>query len=292
MTSSSYRLPSDWPLATTLLAGAIISGLILFFVCAFVIWESSNAIIEIGFRPFVFDQAWSPTSGFYGMVPMFVASLLAMLGSVIIAAPISFGAALFLSFASARKTAICLRRIIELMAGIPSVVYGLWGLVVLVPIINQWHAPGTSLLAAILILSIMILPMIALTADAAFQSIPRHQLAASRALGVGFRGMLELVIWPFTRIGIYSGVLLAAARALGETMAVLLVSGNIPQIPHSIFDPIRTLTTNMAIEMAYAMGRHRSALFVSGCAIVLLVLSLVLFADWLKSRSEKVLVSR
>jgi len=162
-----------------------------------------------------------------------------------------------------------------LLAGIPSVVYGFWGLVTLAPLVRQWHPPGVSLLTAILVLTLMILPTVALTVDAALAAVPVIHLRAAAALALSRWGMIRAVILPQARSGIASGMLLAAGRALGETMAVLMVAGNVVQQPHSLFDSVRTLTANIALEMAYAMGDHRAALFVSGLALLLMVLALV-----------------
>ena len=165
------------------------------------------------------------------------------------------------------------------MAGIPSVVYGFWGLVVLVPMINRLHPPGTSLLAGIAILTLMILPTIALVADAAFAEIPQEYLLGAKAMGLSASGTILHIVIPTAKSGLLIGVILETGRAIGETMAVLMVCGNVVQTPDSIFDPIRTLTANIALEMAYALGNHRSALFVSGLLLLIMIIVLAIATE-------------
>jgi phosphate transport system permease protein len=175
-------------------------------------------------------------------------------------------------------------RAIEILAGIPSVVYGFWGLMVLVPAINQWHAPGASLLAGVLVLTLMILPTIALTANAAIRALPQQYLLNSTALGLSRWSTVWNVVLPVVRGGIVSGVVLGLGRALGETMAVLMVTGNVVNNAGSVFEPIRTLTANIALEMAYALGTHRAALFVSGSLLMVMIIILMILAGKLEKR--------
>ena len=163
------------------------------------------------------------------------------------------------------------RRLIELLAGIPSVVYGFWGLVTLVPLIARVRPPGPSLLAGILILTIMILPTITLMAHAALAGVPKHYLQGAAALGLSRWATIRGVVFPAARSGLFTGVILETGRAIGETMAILMVCGNVVRTPHSLFDPIRTLTANIALEMGFALGDHRSALFVSGLLLTAMI---------------------
>jgi phosphate transport system permease protein len=169
----------------------------------------------------------------------------------------------------------CYRRLIELLAGIPSVVYGFWGLTTLAPLIGRLHPSGVNLLTGILVLTLMILPTVAVTVDAALAALPVAYMRSGAALGLSRWGLISGVALPAARSGIAAGTLLAAGRAIGETMAVLMVAGNVVEQPHSIFDSVRTLTANIALEMAYATGDHRAALFVSGLALMVMVLVLV-----------------
>jgi len=168
-----------------------------------------------------------------------------------------------------------------LLAGIPSVVFGFWGLTTLVPLINQLHPPGASLLAAILVLTLMILPTITLTAYSALMAVPVEFLRNAAALGLSRWGMIHGVAFPAARAGIVAGIILAMGRAIGETMAVLMVAGNVVQYPDGLFDPIRTLASNIVLEMAYAMGDHRAMLFVSGLLLMLMLMMLSGMAGWL-----------
>ncbi|WP_269844814.1 phosphate ABC transporter permease subunit PstC [Methyloprofundus sedimenti] len=207
------------------------------------------------------------------------------LGALLLATPLGIASALFSRYYAPPAVATGYRRLIELLAGIPSVVYGLWGLTTLAPLIAQLHPPGVSLLTALLILALMILPTIALSVDAALLAVPIAYHQGAAALGLSRWAMIKGVILPAAHSNITSGIMLAAGRAIGETMAVLMVAGNVVQLPHSLFDSVRTLTANIALEMSYAMGDHRAALFVSGLALMLMVLLLVSSAELLKRRS-------
>lgn len=212
-------------------------------------------------------------------------TLFATIGSVLVATPLGILSAIFCQYYAPARIAYLYRRLIELLAGIPSVVYGFWGLVVLVPLINRLHPPGTSLLAGIAILTIMILPTMALVADASFAKVPQEYLLGSASLGLSKWGTIYGVVFPAAKSGLFTGVILQTGRAIGETMAVLMVCGNVVQTPQSLFDPIRTLTANIALEMAYAVGDHRSALFVSGLMLMVMIIALVTAAEVI-SRGE------
>ena len=228
--------------------------------------------------------SWHPVDGLYKLTPMLSATLYSTLGAVLLAAPLGIASALFSRYYSPPFLAGCYRRLIELLAGIPSVVYGFWGLTTLAPLIGRLQPPGVSLLTGILVLTLMILPTVALTADAALAAVPVAYLRGAAALGLSRWGLISGVALPAARSGITAGTLLAAGRAIGETMAVLMVAGNVVQHPHSLFDSVRTLTANIALEMAYATGDHRAALFVSGLALMIMVLILVGTAELLSRK--------
>ncbi|MBW3540052.1 MAG: phosphate ABC transporter permease subunit PstC [Planctomycetes bacterium] len=268
---------------------AAVAGAVVLLIVGFLVVESLPALRDVGLGRFFGDPSWHPAAGVRGgrfnLVPMIVGTLLTTAGALAVAAPLGVASALFCRFYAPKFAAGAYRRIVELLAGIPSVVYGFWGLVVLVPLIARLQPPGTSLLAGIAVLSLMILPTTALVADAAIAAVPTEYLRAAAALGLSRRGTIFGVVLPAARAGILTGVLLATARALGETMAVLMVCGNVPQIPHSLFDPVRTLTANIALEMGYAMHTHRAALFVSGLVLMVLVAGLVAAAALLSRRA-------
>ncbi len=276
-------LSADAVLTWTLRGAAVVTGAIVLAIATFLAFESWPALASVGTARFFTDPSWHPAGedGTFHLVPMIWGTLWATFGAVLVATPLGLLSAIFCRFYAPAAVARVFRRLIELLAGIPSVVYGFWGLVVLVPWIRRLEPPGPSLLAGVAILAIMVLPTVALTTDAALAAVPRSHLQAAAALGLSRWTMLHGVALPAARSGILTGVLLQTARALGETMAVLMVCGNIVRTPASVFDPVRTLTANIALEMAYAVGDHRSALFVSGLLLLALVTALVAAAEWI-----------
>jgi phosphate transport system permease protein len=272
------RSRTDKLLIVVLATATVIAAAILLLILMFLLRESWPVLQKIGVSPFFTDDGWHPLEGLYGLAPMLWATLAASLGAVLLATPLGLSSALFCRFFAPSYISRLYRRMVALLAGIPSVIFGFWGLTVLVPLIAKFEPPGASLMAGILILTLMILPTIALTADAALAAVPDHYLRAAAALGLSRGATIIGVALPAAKAGIMSGALLAAARALGETMAVLMVAGNVVQTPTSLFDPIRTLTANIALEMAYATGDHRASLFVSGLMLMGLVLVLAAVA--------------
>ena len=256
------------------MAGAIVVLIVLFLGL-----EALPVLQHVGLLRFFTDASWNPAEELYNLTPMLWGTLLAMAGSVIVATPVGILSAVFCHYYAPPIIAGLYRRLIELLAGIPSVVYGFWGLVVLVPLIGRIQPPGTSLLAGIVILTIMILPTVALMADASLAKVPPEYLRGAAALGFSRWGMIWGVVFPAAKSGLFTGVILETGRAIGETMAILMVCGNVVQTPKSLFDPMRTLTANIALEMAYATGNHRSALFVSGLVLMALIVALVVAAE-------------
>lgn len=266
-------------------AGALSSAMVALIVL-FLVRESWPVVQSVGVWRFLSDRAWNPTEMLYGLAPMLFGSVAAALGATIVAAPLGVGSALFCRYLAPLPIARAQRAIVTLLAGVPSVVFGFWGLVVLVPLIASIEPPGASLLAGILVLAIMILPTIALTADAALGAVPISYAQGAAALGLSREATIFNVLLPAAKGGIGAGLLLALARALGETMAVLMVAGNVVQVPLSLFDPVRTLTANIALEMAYATGNHRASLFVSGLALTVIV-GLIAVAAWRLTAERK-----
>ncbi len=258
-----------------------VTGGVLVCILVFLILEAMPALHQPGWHRFFTDASWHPAEGAYALWPMLAGTLLSTVGALLLAVPLGIGTAVFCYWYAPAWLAVPYQRFLELLAGIPSVVFGFWGLVTLVPLINQWKPPGSSLLAGMIILTVMILPTTSLLSHASLAQVSTESLCAAAALGFGRWGTLRHVVIPSCRSGLFTAGLLAAGRALGETMAVLMVCGNVVQMPSSLFDPIRTLTANMALEMTYAVGLHRSALFVSGLVLLLLVISLVGSATWI-----------
>lgn len=270
---------SDQILIWTLRGCAIVAGAIAVLIVVFLGLEALPVLQSVELSRFFTDSSWNPAEGLYNLTPMLWGTILAMAGSVLVATPLGILSAVFCHYYAPPMIAGLYRRLIELLAGIPSVVYGFWGLVVLVPIIGRIQPPGTSLLAGIAILTIMILPTVALMADASLAKVPPEYLQGAAALGLSRWGTIWGVVFPAAKSGLFTGVILETGRAIGETMAILMVCGNVVQTPKSLFDPMRTLTANIALEMAYATGNHRSALFVSGLVLIALIVALVVAAE-------------
>ena len=258
---------------------ACCAGAVLVLIIGFLVWETQPILRTVSFNQFWLDPGWHPAEGAYNLMPMILGTLGVTLGAVVLAVPLGMISAIFCQYYAPAGLSTMYRRLIELLAGIPSVVYGLWGLVVLVPLIGRLQPPGPSLLAGILILALMILPTIALVTDASLASLPPTYWQGSAALGLGTWATVQGVCLPAIRSGLLTAIMLATTRALGETMAVLMVCGNVVQVPDSLFAPVRTLTANIALEMAYALDLHRSALFASGLVLMLVVTGLVVVSD-------------
>jgi len=275
--STSFRsLEADDLLLIVLGTLGAISGSVVVLILVFLFREALPAVQDPGLARFLGDPSWNPVEGRFLLLPMVAGTVLASLGAVLLAGPAGIISAVFCRFYAPPGLAIWYRRLVQVFAGVPSVVYGFWGLVVLVPWVASYRPPGASLLAAILILALMIHPTVALLADASLGAVPEETLHGAAALGMSRWRIAFQVCLPAARAGIAAALLLAAARAIGETMAVLMVAGNVVQVPGGLFDPVRTLTANIALEMAYAMGTHRAALFFTG--LVLMVLAMLLAA--------------
>lgn len=265
-------------------------GLLVLLVLAFVLISAGPALRDVGLIRFFTDDAWRPAEEAnpkFNLVPMLAGSVLVSVGAILLAAPTGIMAAIFTQFYAPRSVAGIYRRMIEIMAGVPSVVFGFWGLMTIAPLIGKWQAPGQSLLAGSIVLSLMILPTVALTAASALQAVPRDQMRAAAALGMGRWSIVRHIALPIARGGISAGIILAVARAIGETMAVVMVCGNVVQWPSSVFDPIRAVTANIALEMGYATSAHRSALFVSGLMLMIVVGLLVLLTDRIQRSADR-----
>ena len=287
--SENFRMsqsPIDTNVRFILQLIASIAILLVIMIVAFLMHESSPAISELGWR-LMTDDSWFPADaadgGKFGMFPIVLGTILVSGGAILIAAPAGVASAIFNQYYAPGSVAFLYRRLVELLVGIPSVVYGFWALVVLCPLIAgtvDWvgmeSVPGQGLLSAILVVSLMILPTVMLMTESAMRSVPQAHIDGAAALGMGRFSIICRIVLPQTKTGIVTGIVLAIARALGETMAVVIVAGNIVKVPSSLFDPVRTLTSNIALEMGYAAGIHRSTLFCSG--LMLLGLVAVLFA--------------
>jgi len=274
-TSTAFKL--------SLQIAALLAASVLVFILYFLIRESAPLLSEVGFSVFM-GVDWFPLENQFGLIPMLVGSLYVAAGAVLLAAPLGILVAIFSQYYAPASIARAYHGIIELLAGIPSVVYGLWGLTVLVPWITHWTPPGASVLAGILVLAMMILPLVVLTTHAALQKVPTQYLRSAEALGLSRWGIIYRIALPVALPGILSGIVLQSGRAIGETMAIVMVTGNVVQIPSTWFQPVRTLTANIALEMSYAVGDHRLALFVSGLLLLTVTVILVMMANALQRR--------
>lgn len=263
-----------------MMAGTLI-GLIVFVVLT----GAMPALSNVGLARFVTDESWHPTSDQFNLAPLIVGTFLVAAGALAIACPIGLAAAVFVTFYAPPSIATVYRRLMELFAGVPSVLFGLWGLVVLVPLIAKLEPPGASLLAAILVLTLMVLPTIMLISATSLSSVPIEHLHGARALGFSRATTIFKVIIPAARNGLAAAAVLGAGRAVGETMAVMMVAGNVVKMPDSIYDPVRTLSANIALEIAYAMDLHRSALFVSALVMIAFVVVVVWALELLTSKA-------
>lgn len=255
---------------------AIGSAAVVLLVLGFLLLESLPALQQIGLLRFVRDASWHPLSDQYNLLPMIVATLITSLNAIMIAAPLGVASAIFNHFYAPPWLANGNRRLVELLAGIPSVVFGLWGLVVLAPWIAEWGGSGQNLLTATIVLSLMVLPTVALLSDSSLAAVPQHWIQGCAALGIERWATVMTVVLPAARRGMGAAIMLALTRALGETMAVLMVAGNIVELPTSLLSPGRTLNANIALELGYATAAHRSVLFVSGLMLMLVVSVIVI----------------
>jgi phosphate transport system permease protein len=255
------------------MAFSAISALLL--IALFIISEGLPFIFRYGLKDFLFSSQWEPGTGKFGIFPMVAASLWVTLGAMIVGAPLGIAGAVFLSEFVPKSVMRVIKPTIELLAAIPSVVYGFIGVMVLAPLIRTYFGgPGLSLLAASIILGIMILPTVISISIDSIQAVPQSFREGSLALGATTWQTIHMVTVRAARSGILASIILGMGRAIGETMAVIMVAGNAVKIPNSALDSVRSLTANIALEMSYATGLHRQALFATG--VVLFVVIIIL----------------
>ena len=258
------------------LALSSISALAL--ITIFIIVNGVPIITEVGVLKFIFGMSWAPSHGEFGIFPMIVGSVTVTIGAAIIGVPVGICCSIFLTEFAPAALSKLFRPAIQLLAGIPSVVYGFWGLLFIVPLVRDYlGGPGLSIISGSVILAIMVLPTVISISEVSILALPRQYKEGALALGMTHWQTIRSVILPSAKSGIVAAVILGLGRAIGETMAVIMVLGNAVAVPTSILDPVRTLTTNIGIEMGYASGMHRQALFATG--IVLFIIIMVLNAS-------------
>ncbi|HIR02814.1 MAG: phosphate ABC transporter permease subunit PstC [Acutalibacteraceae bacterium] len=259
-------------------------------ICIFLFANGIPAMGEIGLAEFLGGQEWAPTNvpPSYGIFTMILGSLYITAGAIVIGVPIGILTAVFLARFCPQKLYKVLKPAIELLAGIPSIVYGFFGLVVIVPFIrNTFGGNGSSILTASIVLGIMILPTIVGVSESAIKAVPESYYEGSLALGATKERSVFCCVLPAAKSGILAGVILGVGRAIGETMAVVLIAGNQPWIPSSILDGVRTLTTNIVLEMGYATGLHREALIATAVVLFAFILIINLVFAFFNRRSAK-----
>ncbi len=248
---------------------------ILALIAFFIFHQGIPLMWKVGLNTFLLGDRWYPSKESFGILPMIVGSFWVTLGSLIVGVPLGLACAVFLCELTPPGLAMVLRPMIQLLAAIPSVIYGFWGLIVLVPLIrDHLGGPGLSILSGSLVLGIMILPTIISISEDSLRALPRTFKEGALSLGATHWQAIWRVLVPAARSGIVSSIILGMGRAIGETMAMIMILGNAPQMPHSILNSARTLTTNIGIEMGYASGDHRQALFATGVVLFFIIMSL------------------
>ena len=269
----------------SLFVTALFSSVIIIIILLFIFIEGLPAIQEYGLVEFLLGRVWDPSDGELGVFSMIVGSLFVTLIALAISVPLSVLCATFMAEVAGVRVRKFLKPVIQTLSGIPSVVYGFFGLVILVPFVRtHFGGTGFSVLTASLILSIMILPTIISVSYDALLSVPQEYREASLGLGATGWQTIRKVIIPAALPGIITAVILGMGRAIGETLAVIMVVGNVSMIPGSIFDPARTLTSNIALEMSYATGIHYNALFATAVILFILIMMLLVVAKYVQKR--------
>lgn len=273
------------------LISALIAVLSLLLIIGFVFYKGLTPFIIKGYSlsEFLFGTEWVPSNDKFGILPMILGSLYATIGSLIIGAPIGILTATFIVEVAPKGISKLISPAVELLAGIPSVLYGVFGVAFIVPNIQKiFKLPkGQSLFAVIIVLSVMMLPTIITISETAIKAVPKVYKEGSLALGASKTETTFKVILPAARSGILAAVVLGVGRAIGETMAVILVAGNSPAIPKSIMDSVRLLTTNIALEMGYAFGTHQEMLFATGVVLFMFILILNLILTKISNKAGK-----
>ncbi|MGN1305101.1 MAG: phosphate ABC transporter permease subunit PstC [Oscillospiraceae bacterium] len=269
-------------------AAACASVLAVLLICLFLFGSGIPAIGKIGISEFLLGTKWKPGNDIYGIFPMILGSLCVTFGAIIIGVPVGILTAIFMADFCPERLRKILKPAVDLLAGIPSVVYGFFGLMVIVPLVRTiFGGSGTSMLSACIVLGIMILPTIINVSASALDAVPKSYYEGSLALGASHERSVFCAVVPAAKSGILAGVILGIGRAVGETMAVIMVAGNQPVVPNSIIKGVRTMTANIVLEMGYAADLHREALIATAVILFIFILIINLTFSVIKRRSEK-----
>ena len=271
------------------LLAACASILAVALICLFLFANGLPAIGKIGIFDFLLGKVWKPGNDLYGILPMILGSIYVTAGAIVVGVPIGILTAVFMAKFCPKGLYRFLKPAVELLAGIPSVVYGFFGLVVIVPLIRELFpdSKGTSMLAASLLLGIMILPTIIGVSESAIRVVPESYYEGGLALGASHERSVFFATLPAAKSGILAGVILGIGRAIGETMAVIMVAGNQPRMPAGLLKGVRTLTSNIVMEMGYAADLHREALIATAVVLFVFILLINLLFSVLKRRTNE-----
>lgn len=272
------------------LLSAVLSVFLILLIIYFIFSEGIKFVNEYGLLKFITGKVWKPTAGNpkFGIKPMIVGSVIVTFLSTLIALPFGLAISIFMAY-YAKKSYGFLKSIINLMAAVPSVVYGFFAMMVLVPLIKDLFdiKSGMNMLTASILLAVMILPTMVNISENSLRQVPETFMTGSLALGATKEETIYKVMVPYAKSGIFSSIILAIGRAIGETMAVYLVIGNQPIMPSSIFKGVRTLTTNIVLEMGYAAGMHRQALIATGMVLFVFILIINIIFNIIRSKTEE-----
>ena len=267
---------------------AAMSVLAVLLICVFLFEGGLPAMAEIGPANFLLGKVWKPGNNMYGILPMILGSLCVTAGAILFGVPIGLLAAVYMAYFCPKKFYKIISPCVQLLAGIPSVVYGFFAMVVIVPFIRDtFGGSGNSMLAASVLLGLMILPTIIMQSEAAIRAASTTYYEGSLALGATKERSVFRAVLPAARSGIMAGIVLGIGRAIGETMAVVMVAGNQPRMPKGLLSGVRTMTTNIVMDMAYAADLHRDALIATAVVLFVFILIINLIFAWLKGRGEK-----
>lgn len=268
-------------------AAAFTSVAAVALICIFLFANGIPAMLEIGLPDFLFGQKWKPSNGFYGILPFILGSIYVTAGSIVIGVPVALLTAIFLAFYCPKRLYPILKAMVNLMSGIPSVVYGFFGLVVIVPLMRQLTGhDGSTMLTASILLGIMILPTVTGVVEPALRSVPVSCYEGALALGATHERSVFCTVLPAAKSGVTAGIVLGIGRSIGETMAVVMVAGNQTWMPQGITKGLRTLTANIVMEMGYAADLHREALIATGVVLFVFILLINLCVAALKGRMK------
>ncbi len=273
---------------------ACVSILAVALICIFLFQSGLPAMKEIGFANFLFGTQWRPGNQLFGILPMIAGSLYVTAGAILIGVPIGLFMAVFLAMYCPKKVYRLLKPAVDLLAGIPSIVYGFFGMVVIVPSVRWFfnevidlNGKGESVFTASIVLGIMILPTIIGTAEPAIRAVPKMYYEGALALGADHERSTFGVVFPAAKSGILASIILGIGRAVGETMAVVMVAGNQPRMPQGILRGVYTMTANIVMEMGYATDLHREALIATGVVLFVFILLINLSFSVLKRKGKQ-----